>query len=510
MTRRMQEIVLTGLTAVIALLVILNGERFFSRWDLTRNREQSISDVSRTLFRQLDDTLQITYYVSDRLRARAAEPQQVIDLVSEYAAYGRGSIEFVVEDPVAADTTADIERIGVVPQQIQVIEQDQQSLAVVYTGIVIRYRERFDVIPVVFDPGVLEYQLTSRIKDLIRDEPRSVALLAGSTINPVDQAFQVLRGQLARQYDVVELAPGDVVPAGTEALLLLGGADLSEEQLEPVEAYLSAGGSALFAVDGVEIDIDAGLSPRERGDAPIFSMLAHYGFVVDPSLVLNRSNLRIPVQQALGAVRVQTLEAYPHWIVIPAAAVSTDHPVTARFPGLDLMWASPVRAVDPDARGFTRIVSSALDSWLMNDAFYTDPTQRFLFEERFNETRGQYDLAYAYTGAIDPFFDSTGDATGEARMIVIGDSDFLSDLSQFTGSAHNYAVALNMAEWLSNDEELLEIRTRAARDLRLSTIADPIRFSTLARIAEVINVFLVPLAVVFAGIIQASKRRRSR
>jgi len=87
-TKRAQEIVLTAIAVGIAVLVALNSVRYFVRFDLTRNREQSISDVSRSLFEELDSTLQLTYYVSDRLRARAGQPQQIIDLLQRVSDHG--------------------------------------------------------------------------------------------------------------------------------------------------------------------------------------------------------------------------------------------------------------------------------------------------------------------------------------------------------------------------------------------------------------------------------------
>lgn len=531
-----QAFVATLLAGVVIVLVALNSLRFFTRIDITRHRENSISRVSRELFTEIEETVSITYVLSDRLRSRAYQPQQIIDLLNEYTAYARGRIRLEVVDPVEAGITGEIEQLGIVPQQIQVIEQDQQSLAVVYTGIIIRHLDTYKTLPVVFDPGSIEYQVTAAITEMIRERPRRVGVLPAAEGSTIDNSFRLLSQSLSRRFDLRILSPGDDVPPDIGALIVLGGNRLTSADLETIDAYLNAGGSALFAVDGVFVDFERELEARPLEDAPVLELLEHYGFTVQPQLVLNRANLRIPMQQQMGGFAIQTLEPYAHWIQIPAAAVNRSHPITARFAGLDLYWASPVvytgdpsllvdeaRAVASSraARGASgatdtprvyRLVESAPDSWLMRDTFYTNPGERFLFEADFAATRGTYDLAYAYVGPLRPWSSASAavaGATADARLVVIGDSDFATDLTRFSGSEHNLEFVTNVVEWLTNDEDLLSIRTRTARDVRLNRISEPELFSRRARLAEVLNVFVMPMVVVAVGVIYNARRRRA-
>ena len=142
MTRKTREIVTGVLTVGIVVLVALNSTLFFFRLDLTENKAFTISEVSRNLVSEIPQQVSITYYISDRLRNRAPETQHIVDILNEYAAYARGTITVDVVDPQKKGMTDRVEELGVVPQQIQVIEQDEQSLARVYSGIVINYLDR--------------------------------------------------------------------------------------------------------------------------------------------------------------------------------------------------------------------------------------------------------------------------------------------------------------------------------------------------------------------------------
>ena len=100
--KKRAEIVVFLLGLAIILLAALNSSRFFARLDLTESKAFSISRVSKKLFQEIPEQVYITYYVSDRLRKLYSFPQQVEDLLQEYAAYSRGKIRVESLDPLAA------------------------------------------------------------------------------------------------------------------------------------------------------------------------------------------------------------------------------------------------------------------------------------------------------------------------------------------------------------------------------------------------------------------------
>jgi ABC-type uncharacterized transport system involved in gliding motility auxiliary subunit len=96
----------------------------------------------------------------------------------------------------------------------------------------------------------------------------------------------------------------------------------------------------------------------------------------------------------------------------------------------------------------------------------------------------------------------------ETRLIVIGDADFASELYQYSGGNYNPEFLANTAEWLSNSEDLLEIKTRVARDTRLNKIQEPEARLRAALFTQVFNLIVVPLSVVVFGILRLVFRRR--
>jgi ABC-type uncharacterized transport system involved in gliding motility auxiliary subunit len=96
----------------------------------------------------------------------------------------------------------------------------------------------------------------------------------------------------------------------------------------------------------------------------------------------------------------------------------------------------------------------------------------------------------------------------DVRLVVVGDADFASNLMDFTEAQYNMTFLANAAEWLANSEDLLSIKSRLSRDVRLNRIQDPARRLAAALSTQIVNVAIIPLAVIAFGIIRLLLRRK--
>ena len=529
--KKRAEIVVFLLGLAIILLAALNSSRFFARLDLTESKAFSISRVSKKLFQEIPEQVYITYYVSDRLRKLYSFPQQVEDLLQEYAAYSRGKIRVESLDPLAAGEVTRAEQYGVLPQQIEVVERDETSLAKIYTGIVIQYLDRHETIPLAVRTDALEYELTSRIRKAVSGEERVVGILLGDARRDLQQEYGRLLSGLGADFRVLPLTPGQDVPAEVDALFVIGNSDLGEFELFPLDQYLMRGGRALFAVDGVGVDFMRGLIASKLANNPTLEMLASYGVKVEQELMADKycQNFRLPTQ-ILGQVMWQVLDKYPFWITVAGQFASSDNPITAHFTGLDLYWASPLTLSALGERSATGgavvepLITSTPDGWTLDEEpFDTNPeaARMLLFSEP--ENAGTRVLAASLRGELASWFrgkdipkregesrtwQSIVETAKDARLVVVGDADFASNLMDFTEAAYNVGFLTNAAEWLSNSEDLLSIKTRLSRDVRLNRIQEPARRLAAVLTTEIVNVALIPLAIVGFGVARLLLRRK--
>jgi ABC-type uncharacterized transport system involved in gliding motility auxiliary subunit len=235
------------LTMAVLVLIGLNAGKWYVRLDLTEHDMYTISPVTSSLLRQLPENVEITYYVSPELRGISNAPRRIEELLEEYAARGRGRVNLRTVAPGRSGGTETMEKLGLEPRQVRIAEQNEERFAAVYSGLVIRYLDRSRVIPFIMDPTALEYELTSAISRLQEGEERRLTLLVGRDGRSVEEDYRLLRRTLEQHFTVrsANSAADTEIPAETDVLVLLGGADLESALLRRIEEYLHGGGGLL-------------------------------------------------------------------------------------------------------------------------------------------------------------------------------------------------------------------------------------------------------------------------
>ena len=508
MKRRIEELVLLAVLAGCLVFIFLDSARFFLRLDLTRSRSNTLSAVTRRILGGLSDQVQLTYYLSDTLRSFSPAPGRVIDLLQELAAAGRGRLAVSVLDPERTGLTDSARRFGVFPQQIQVFQANEQRTVDVFSGIVLEYLNRYTTLPAVFTPDGLEFNLSLSIRKLQAGRRISVGVLLGRPGSSLARNFENLQTGLSRDYAVHEFLPGEPIPPEVDALLVLGGLGLGADALRPIDRYLMGGGRILFAVKGLRVETARTFTAEAAGPSPLLDLIASYGVRVAREMALDTAcrDYRLP-QQSGSQIVWEKLGSYPPWVSIRSPDVSAANPITSDFAGLDLLWPSPLEALPVEGVQAEALVKTTTSAWTMKEPFVVDP---FRMPRSGGAGQRQLVLAYALTGRFSSrFAPGQGEASRSppTRIVVVGDDDFASDLMMFSDSLYNVFFIQNAVLWLSGQEDLLSIKTRAPGEGRLDRIADPAARSRLMLAAEVLNVGLVPALVILFGVLRLLGRR---
>ena len=510
MKRRTGELLLLLLLAACLVFVLLDSARFFVRLDLTRTRAYTISPVSRRILVALPDNVQVTYYLSDTLRSLSPAPGRVIDLLHEYATAARSRLAVAVLDPVRTGRVDSARRFGVLPQQIQVIQQNEQRTVDVFSGIVVEYLDRYTTLPAVFTPDGLEFNLSLAIRKLLAGKRLAVGVLIGRSDKSLARDYENLRTGLSRDYSVREFLPGERIPPEVDALLVLGGVGLGADSLRPVDRYLWEGGRVLFAVKGLQVETLQTFGAEAAGPSPLLDLIASYGVRVGREMVLDTAarDYRLP-QQADGKIVWESLGEYPPWVSVRSPNVAAGNPITANFAGLDLLWPSALEAVPVEGVQAEAVVKTTSSAWIMREPFVVDPFRVPRSGGQGGE--GQRVLVYALTGSFpSPFAPGAASRSLPTRLLVVGDDDFASDLMLFSDSLYNVFFLQNAVLWLAGQADLLAIKTRAPAEGRLDRIADPVARGRLMRAAEILNVGVIPALVLLFGVLRLLRRRERK
>ncbi|MDR2519150.1 MAG: GldG family protein [Spirochaetaceae bacterium] len=523
MTKK-QFVLITGLTIAALVLGLLISRRVWFRFDLTKNRAYTMAPASRAIRSEIPDQVRITYYLSDKLSAMYPQPAEITDVLREYAAYSRGKIRLSVRDPVKAGLTSAVQQLGIRPTQLEITEEAEATSALVYTGIAIEYLDKVEVLPLVFSLETLEYDITSRIRALVRDAKREVGVIVGDAVKQWAADYEYLNLMLTQGGFSVRVIPaGDEIPDSLPALFVLGGAeDLDPWALYRIDRYIQCGGNVLFAVTSVSVNVQTneGRAVTDRG---LLAMISRYGAEVKQALALDKAALLLTYQTPTPfGIALQQQIRYPHWIA--AQHGSKDNPLTANFSGLDLFWPNPLELNPPQGVDAQALFTTTGEAWLMTKDFAIAPqSAAYLFEGEAPDTKGVKTLGAVLTGAFPSYFagqakparEGAGEELPampaepkEARIIVIGNTEIAANTSYaYTSRLTDLNFLVTAAAWLGDDDDIIAIRTRQGQG-QLNKIVDPEKRARAEAAAQVINLALAPLALVIAGLLAAWRRRR--
>lgn len=526
--------IIFGIGLLIALVLLnLISLRDFWRIDLTRDRKFTLSKASKDTVQELGDLMTVSAYFTEGLPPPYAQHARYVnDLLQEYLSAAKGKFAFEFLDPTSTETQEDkaikkdmkrdifgrlvreqtsveqeLAQLGVQPVEIRVIEHDEQQTKRAYMGIVIRYQDKHEVIPVVQNLGDLEKEMTSLMRKLVRTRTPKVALikdLAGPSVSKVSEALN----------QNVAIEPLDLKAEGDisdeiDALLIVGsGEHFGPRGAEKISKFIASGKSASFLLDRVNVD------PRTFQQKPggirsetqaIFDLLKTYGIEIGPDLVADASCASLNMQENRGGFTFSLPVKYP--FVPDLMNLSFESPITKGLSGVILPFVSPLKITEKDGIKTEILASSSKVSWLEKEPFDLNPRRNW--GEANIVPDGPHHLIASARGTATapkaPDEKAEAKKTNDFRLVVIGTSAFLWD--DFLNPS-NLALALNMVDWMLADAPLLEMRARSFTDAPLdSNMSD-----TRRQAIKYGNILGVPFLLVLYGLIRwrvRESRRRS-
>jgi gliding-associated putative ABC transporter substrate-binding component GldG len=530
------------LAAALGSLVLLNvlAVRWFTRIDVTRGGSYTLSKATRDTLGALEDQVTVTAYFTEALPAPyASNARSVRDLLEEFRAASKGKLAFEFIDPAAQETEADkaakretkqdifgrrfreqtsvekeLASSGLQPVEIRVIEEDQQQTKRAYMGLVLRYGEKKEVIPVVQSTAGLEYDLTSLVRKLTRTKTPVIGVLQGHDEPSLQEHFTRLQALLSQTYEVrpVTLAPNqERFDASLDALFVLGpGKALEAREQKAIDQLLMEGKAVAFFLDTVHMDLRTFQpTPVQHG---LTAMLATYGVTVGDALVADVSSGKLNVSERRGFMIVPSQLPYPFIPIVKR--LESDSVISEGLGEVTFPFASEVKATAEAGREVKVLARSSAKSWVEASPANLDP-RRDWRSETITPT-GPYPLMVQVSGSFKSHFAAEAAAISsspaapllaqskaDGRLIVVGTSALFDD--QFLGNS-NLALLMNVADWLLLDPALLALRSRA---VALAPLKAELSDSTRNAV-KFGNALGLPLLLAAFGLVRWRMREASR
>ena len=481
------------------ILIVLNliARNTFWRLDLTDDRVYSLSDASIELVRSLEDPVSMTAFFTADLPAQFAANRLFLEeKLADYRAYGGQNVLYQFVDPDAEDDRAEATRLGISPVQIQVVENDNVQLKNAFMGLAIEYENNREAIPVIQDLTRLEYDITSAIRRLTRQEKPSVGYLTGHGEPDLMQNMPTLTQELSANYDVAPATADQLTaPDAPDVLLVIAPSDtIPDGDLQALDSYIMNGGRAGFLLNRVAANLQAGQAVELV--VGLEDMLATYGIVLTPNLIMDEQSSVINMQSRQGAFMVMQQVEYPLFPVV--TNFNADNQMVNRLNGLMFYFVSSIDTSAALPAGVIRepLIYSSRQSGLQQGFFMLQPTQTTA-----TLSGGPYLLGAAFSGVFPSAYEP-GRSSIETRLVAVGDGDFINESIIPAGQGGGAAFGLNMVDWLIQDEAILSIRSKSIDPRPLKDVSENAR-----PWVKYGNMLLPLLLVVAYGLVRWRKRR---
>ena len=423
--------------------------------DWTFGNRNTLSETSQTLLGKLDQPLKFIAYVPD-------DPvlhEELSKLVDKYKRFKADStIEFVNPDLEPAKA---------------------KNAGIAYTGqLALHLGKRHEIIETTDEQTIME-----ALQRMSRSSERLVVFIEGhKERDPFGQQssgmIKLTNGLQRKGFKVQphNLLRTQSIPDNTDILVIASPEkDLLEGEVNIIKDYIKKGGKLLWLHDP---DSSESLKPL----ADQLGINIYKGTVVDSNIELQKM-LGIKNAAAIAVIdygKSKITKSIDAQTLFPfSSMIEEDFDAKVRS---DINWE------------YDAFLTSMPSSWL--ETGETD-SGTITFDAAQDDIQGPIPLALSLKKKLN----NDNEKAGEQRIIVMGDSDFM--LNSFIGYGSNLDLANNIFNWLSNDDNLIDIKSQTAKDIRLE-ISDRVLISL-----SLFFLILLPLALLTTGVLIWMRRRKA-
>jgi ABC-2 type transport system permease protein len=503
-----------GLIAIIYL-----GSIFHFRLDLTQEKRFSLSNSTKEVLRNLDETVEIDVYLTGDLSAGFKKLSNASsELLQEFKEYGKGNllVRFVkpgdgLPDSLRYAVYDSLVEMGIKPFNNQVTAKagEETTERLIFPAAMISYKNRQIPVDLMsgksgmdeestlnYSEALLEFKFADAISKLTREKIPVVAYAAGNgePLNPtIRDLFETMRSNY--RFGVLDLRTSEINADTIQALLIVKPSiPFSETVKLKIDQYVMNGGNVIWLIDKLYAEMDS--LQRKQSDFIAFDknleiddLLFKYGVRINGDLLQDLKCAKIPlVTNYLGGQPQVSRVPFPYY---PLLNSPSNHPISKNmddvlsvFPGsLDTVKAPAIRktillASDTNSRVLSSPALVSLNS-IKTEADIRTFNRSYvpvaiLLEGKFTSlyaNRFTNDLQDSLANYSPLAFLPKG--VRESKQIVVSDGDLVTNgVSQSQGPMpmgvlpfENYQFAnkeflLNATDYLVNPNGVLETRTK--------------------------------------------------
>ena len=501
----------------VILLVSINiaAQYVYTRFDFTLDKRFTLNPKTKAVLANANQQINITVFLNGDLPSAFKRLQHATsDLLNDYKANSTVKIKVVFTDPTAGlsqeeqDTVVQhLYQIGIEPTSLNVkneagfTQKNIFPMAIVQSGdkqIPVKLLQTLNAAGG-YEENInnsiqnLEYKFSSAIKKVTTGENPRIGFTEGNG-EPADVYLSDAMKSLSDSYEVGRVDLNLISKQGLDKLKMLfitkPQKELSEAVKYKINYFVMNGGRVVWSIDQVSADLD---SLQGSGEQLAFNnklnlddMLFMYGARINYNLITDLNCAEIPV--AMGGGQQKDIQMAP-WIYYPVLIPDTSVSLVKNIDGIRTEFLSSVDTIGVRGLRKTVILRSSdfnlvysTPKVLSLQTIAVAPDQRAYAHPPQNAAvllEGSFPSVFlnrAVPAGITENYPLPAESKS-TKMIVIGDGDiFKNQVSSRDGSVFplgfdrytqrtfgNKALLLNIADYLSSDDNLIELRNKQVR-----------------------------------------------
>lgn len=488
-------------------LVILNGQRWFTRIDFSKNKTYSVSSYTKNLLKQSEHNIKITYYRSGNLSKYYPQIRDIGDFLQSYCSAGK-NITFTIKDP--DDDTESLNLLGyygITSQQMRAVKNTNSVEYVnVYSAIVIEYLGNVEIIPYILSAQTLEYDLDGRIKHLITGKTRLVNIIIGNDLSIDDSnGYNMIipwlnsQGFLCNPISIESPTFITELDQTSGPLLVIGDSKILIDQAVAIENYIfSNKGNVLFNISPYSVDFSS-WSVNENRNTNLIEVLENWGITFTNRIAADNSCASITLESQSDEAADSYLQnnvyreevAYPLFISLLPQKNSNL--------GFTEYWATPIEINDDKVKPYLFSTNSSwyyeVDRNKSENLIETNPFN-LLNEEITSKKKGTQILGVQINGPLDGLYNAY--SCDNSNIIVIPDQYMCHTLLNFAylnNDYRNFDFLTNCLLKLNNEYELAELQSKTTFDTSFYKITSQNQFIKYRNIIYIFYFVIIPVVL---------------
>ena len=560
-------VIILGLIAVVNYLAIMKFGRLDLTEGKAYSISQASKKILKGLDDVINIKVYFSENLPPNLHRTVTD---VKDMLSEYKAYGGKKLRISWVDPAESEKLkSEARSMGIPEIQLQTFEKDKAQVMNGYMGIAVLFGDKKEVLPVVQNLQNLEYDLTLAIMKVSRTETPKVGIVKVDTApeyppqmmrqmpedakkERTEEKFKPLFESLRQNYDVVTIdaMKGEPIDSSIKTIVVPGSFSFSDRALFEMDQYFMKGGKLIVLSEAMRVDFNQYYGPQAVNvDSKLLDLVKFYGAKVEQNMVLDASCGQVQVPQKVGPFTMNVALPYPYFVRLGAESFLKSNPAVAPLSEVIMPWpsaitllvdlANPDKTDKKDTAASTSSVQSGVKavilaktspkSWTASGAIDLNPQQQW---QPAADKLMPHAVAVYLNGGFKSYFagksvpplkePAAGDSLAKinlandpnanrtvigsnnaGHLVVISNSAFVSAQN---GSPQNIMMVQNLIDWLSQDANLIAVRTRSVKDRTID--ADLLKKgSSKPGVIRFINIIAMPLLVILIGIVIFIRRR---